>query len=132
MSAALITGVQRAMSASTRARNSGDVVGIGVINWVASFSRIAGAVIAAANALRICASTGAGVLDGCDQPHPGIGLDVDSLFLEGRDAGQQRVALARRNCQNLDLTGTKLRGDGDRRQARHLHIAAHQGGHGLR
>ena len=46
MSAALITGVQRAMSASTRARNCAGVVGIGDISCVASFSRMPGLVIA--------------------------------------------------------------------------------------
>ena len=55
---------------------------------------MAGAVIALGESIADLLEIAAGVLTGAIKPHPGIGLDVDSLLLERRDAGQQRVALA--------------------------------------
>ena len=68
MFAARITGVQRAMSASMRARNCAGELPIGSISWVASLSRIAGSVIASTTSRWIFAVTAAGVPAGAIRP----------------------------------------------------------------
>src|SRR5215471_1447093 len=66
--AALITGDQRAMSASMRARNSSGEVGIGSINWALSLARMSGAVITSDTSRAILARMGSGVFAGAIRP----------------------------------------------------------------
>src|SRR5713226_7287860 len=67
-SIALMTGAQRARSASILARNCAGVVGIGAMIWVASFSRMAGVASASATTLWIFAMIASGVLAGAISP----------------------------------------------------------------
>ena len=99
MFAASITGFQRAMSASMRARNSSGVVGIGSMIWAANFSRISGELSASTTALRTAATICAGVFAGAISPFQASASTSTpayfSVGMPGMSAERRAVVIAR-------------------------------------
>src|SRR5262249_9637189 len=99
MLAASITGFQRAMSASMRARTSSGVVGSGSMTGAASLSRTVGDVIASITAARTAAITAGGVLAGATMPFQASAStstpDSLSVGMPGMSAERCAVVMAR-------------------------------------
>ena len=131
-SSALITGDQRARSASILARNCAGVVGIGSMSWVANFARIAGSPSAPATTPWILAMIGSGVRAGAISPFQASASTSMPASLSVGIVRQQRRAPAERDRQDLHLAGRHVRRHRDRRQAGHLHVVAQHRGHRLR